>query len=191
MAGDIVPPLCPKMGVIGFSPYGQQARQAIRVMYLIIPPWPDQGSYGKGTPSVASAIRPMVSLLNNTPLPLLRGYSLMDRWSLKNCFGFRLSLFGENLGVCICACICIWTVLTMTIHLYGRARGGADLSRFNWPQVQPQRVRLLASQGTTILLKRGHPPMCIVKSNWTSDLKSDVVSDVHSDVKMWYTSDYN
>ena len=28
----------PKMGVIGFSPYGQQAPQAIREMYLIIRP---------------------------------------------------------------------------------------------------------------------------------------------------------
>ena len=67
---------------------------------------------------------PWFHSLTTHPFPLLRGYSLMDRWSLKNCCGFRLHLFEENLGVCICACICIWTVLTMTIHLYGRARGG-------------------------------------------------------------------
>ena len=60
MAGDIVPPLRPKMGVIGFSPYGQQAPQAIRVMYLIIPPQGGRGELWQRqqSPSVASAIRP-------------------------------------------------------------------------------------------------------------------------------------
>ena len=86
-AGVDIVPRRPKMGVIGFSPYGQRAPQAIRVMYLIIPPRAEGGRGG----AMAKVAQVWLQLSNAL---------LTNRKRLSPSMGNLMSIESASLPMC-------------------------------------------------------------------------------------------